>query len=78
LETGLAALILTGNLYPSVKILPRADDLKVPVILVPYDIYTTLQMVQGIVGKIKPRDKNRIEIAKKLFEENVDWKRILK
>lgn len=77
LETGTSALILTGNLYPSAKIFPRADELEVPIILVPYDTYTTLQMVQKIVGKIKPTDKRRITRAKKLVEENVDWKRIL-
>lgn len=77
LETGTSALILTGNLYPSVKIFPRADDLDVPVILVPYDTYTTLQLIQRIVGRIKPGDKIRIETAKKLFEKNVDWKKIL-
>ena len=77
LETGTSALILTGNLYPSVKILPRADDLAVPIILVPHDTFTTLQLIQKIVGKIKPGDKMRIDIAKRLFEENVDWKQIL-
>jgi len=77
LEAGATAVILTGNLYPSVKIFPRADDLAVPLILVPYDTYTTLRMVQGIVGKIKPNDQKRIERAKKLVKENIEWKRIL-
>jgi len=77
LETGTSALILTGNLHPSVKILPRADDLAVPIILVPYDTFTTLQLVQKIIGKIKPKDKKRIDIAKRLFEENMEWKKIL-
>jgi len=77
LEIGVSALILTGNLHPSVKILPRADDLDVPIILVPHDTYTTLQLIQGIAGKIKPGDQRRIDIAKKLFEENVDWEEIL-
>lgn len=76
LEAGASALILTGNLYPSVKIFPRADDLKVPIILVPYDTYTTLQLLQRIVGRIKPSDKKRINRAKKLFKDNVDWKQI--
>jgi len=77
LEAGASALILTGNLYPSVKIFPRADDLSVPIILVPYDTYTTLQQVQRIVGRIKPRDKRRIGRAEKLVRENVDWRQIL-
>jgi len=77
LEAGATAVILTGNLYPSVKIFPRADDLAVPLILVPYDTYTTLRMVQSIVGRIKPDDQKRIDKAKRLIKENTEWKRIL-
>ncbi len=68
---------LTGNLYPSVKIFPRADDLSIPVILVPYDTYTTLQQIQKVVGRIKPKDKKRIITARKLVKENVDWAKII-
>ncbi|MBS7614237.1 phosphotransacetylase family protein [Candidatus Bathyarchaeota archaeon] len=77
LEAGVSAMILTGNLYPSVKIFPRADDLRIPIILVPFDTYTTLQMVQKIIGRIKPTDEERIKKATKLVKENVDWKQIL-
>jgi len=77
LEAGASAIVLTGNLRPSVKILPRADDLRVPIILVPYDTYTTLRMIQKIVGRIEPGDKRRIDIAKKIFDEYVDWEQIL-
>lgn len=77
LEAGASALILTGNLYPSVKVLPRADELGIPLIVVPHDTYTTLQNVQKIVGKIKPGDNVRIEAALKLVQSNVDWKAIL-
>lgn len=77
LETGASAVIVTGNLYPSVKILPRADEMKTPIIVVPYDTYTTLNMIQRIVGKIKPDDTARLQLMKKLFEENVRWERIL-
>jgi BioD-like phosphotransacetylase family protein len=77
LEAGVSALVLTGNLHPSVKIFPRADELKVPMILVPFDTYTTLQLIQRIVGHIKPSDNVRINRAKKLVKENMDWKQIL-
>ena len=77
LEAGATAVILTGNLHPSVKIFPRADDLAVPLILVPYDTYTTLRMVQGIVGRIKPNDQKRIDRAKRLIKANTEWKHIL-
>jgi len=77
LEAGATAVILTGNLHPSVKIFPRADDLAVPLILVPYDTYTTLRMVQGIVGRIRPSDQKRVERAKRLIKENIEWEKIL-
>jgi hypothetical protein len=77
LEAGASALILTGNLYPSVKVLPRADELRIPMIVVPQDTYTTLQQIQRIVGRIKPRDTVRIAAAKRLVQENVNWKEAL-
>ncbi|MEM0313315.1 MAG: phosphotransacetylase family protein [Candidatus Bathyarchaeia archaeon] len=77
LETGASAIILTGNLYPSVKVLPRADELKIPLILVPYDTYTTLQHINKVIGRVKPKDIRRIEIAAELIKKNVDWKQIL-
>lgn len=78
LETDVSAIILTGNLYPSVKIFPKADQLKVPLILVPYDTYTTLQYVQKIIGRIKPGDPRRVGAAINLVKKHVDWERILR
>jgi hypothetical protein len=77
LETKASGIILTGNLYPSIKVFPKADELKIPLILVPYDTFTTLQLLQKIIGKTKLIDEERIKIAKQIFEENVDWKRII-
>ncbi len=78
LETGVSAIILTGNLYPSAKVFPKADRLKIPLIIVPYDTYTTLQHVQKIIGRIKPGDPRRINAAINLVKKNVDWEYILK
>lgn len=78
LETGVSAIILTGNLYPSAKVFPKADHLKIPLIIVPYDTYTTLQHVQKIIGRIKPGDPRRINAAINLVKKNVDWEYILK
>jgi len=77
LETGVSAIILTGNLYPSAKVFPKADQLKVPLISVPYDTYTTLQYVQKITGKIKPGDPRRISTAIDLVRKHVDWRQII-
>ncbi|MEM1586268.1 MAG: phosphotransacetylase family protein [Candidatus Bathyarchaeia archaeon] len=77
LEIGVSAVILTGNLYPSVKVLPKADQLKVPLILVPHDTYATIQYVQRVIGRIKPKDLKRIKIATNLVKNYVNLERIL-
>jgi len=77
LEAGVSAIILTGNLYPSVKVLPKADQLKVPLILVPYDTYTTLQYVQRVIGRIKPKDIRRINAVIDLVKAHVNLEKIL-
>lgn len=78
LETGVSGIILTGNLYPSVKVFPKADALNIPLILVPYDTYTTLLHIQKILGKIKPKDSRRINAAISLVKKYVDWERIIR
>ncbi|MEM1581157.1 MAG: phosphotransacetylase family protein [Candidatus Bathyarchaeia archaeon] len=77
LETGVSAVILTGNLYPSVKVFPKADQLNIPLILVPYDTYTTLQHIQKVIGRIKPGDARRISAALNVVKKHVDWRQLL-
>ncbi|MEM3677094.1 MAG: phosphotransacetylase family protein [Candidatus Bathyarchaeia archaeon] len=72
LEAQVSGIILTGGIYPSIKILPKADELSIPIILVPYDTYTTLQIVHEIRGRILPSDDQRMETLKKLYWENVN------
>jgi len=78
LETDTSLLILTGNVHPSPLILNKAQERGVPVLLVPHDTYTTVNMLQETAGKIKYGDKKRIKLAKQLVAENVDWKGLLK
>jgi BioD-like phosphotransacetylase family protein len=77
LETDTSALILTGNLHPNVRVLSKAKEKGVPIILVSYDTYTTVDMVRDVTGKIRGGDKKRINEAKRLASEYVDWKELL-
>ncbi|MBS7610284.1 phosphotransacetylase family protein, partial [Candidatus Bathyarchaeota archaeon] len=45
LETSTSALILTGNLYPSTSVLAKAEEKGIPVLLVPYDTYGTVEKI---------------------------------
>lgn len=77
LETDTSVLILTGNLYPDVRVLAKAEERGIPVILVPYDTYTTVELVGELVGRIRPGDKKKVDLAYRLVKDNVDWKSII-
>jgi BioD-like phosphotransacetylase family protein len=76
LTTDTSVLILTGNLHPSNHVLVKADERGVPVILVPYDTFSTVRKIEGIVGKTRPK-LSTIKIMKELIEKHVDWQKIL-
>jgi len=77
LETDTCVLILTGNLYPSVRVLARADEKGVPVLLVPYDTFSTIEKLSQITGRIKPGDSKRIELVKEMITKNVNYKELV-
>ena len=77
LETNTSILILTGGLYPSQQVLIKAKEKNVPVLLVPYDTYTTVTKLEGITGKISPDDTKKIEATKQIVEKYVEWDSIL-
>lgn len=76
LTTDTSVLILTGNLHPSTHVLVKADERGVPVILVPYDTFSTVRKLEGIVGKTRPK-LSTIKLMKELIEKHVDWRKIL-
>jgi BioD-like phosphotransacetylase family protein len=68
LETGTSVLILTGGLYPDVRVLARAEEKNVPVILVHYDTYTVVEKLHMVTHKLKPEDQE----GKRLALENIE------
>jgi BioD-like phosphotransacetylase family protein len=78
LETSTSVLILTGGLYPDVKVLARAEEKGVPVILVHYDTYTAIEKLSRVTRHITAGDKAGIGIVLENIEEYCDWQAILK
>ena len=77
LETSTSMLVLTGNLYPNIMVLAKAEEKGVPVLLVPYDTYTTVDKLSRITGRVKPEDESKIKAAARDVEEHVEWRKIL-
>lgn len=77
LETSTSVLILTGGLYPDVKVIARAEEKQVPVIMVHYDTYTTIEKLSQVSRYIKPADKEGIRVALENIELYCEWEYIL-
>ncbi|MGC8849100.1 MAG: phosphotransacetylase family protein [Candidatus Bathyarchaeia archaeon] len=72
LETDTSTLILTDNIYPEARLRAKAEEKGIPIILVSYDAYTTVQRVKELIGRIRAGDQHRIDLARRLVAENVD------
>lgn len=64
LETNTSVLILTGGHYPGVQIIARAEEKAVPVILVHYDTFTTLENLHTVYHSITPNSTEAIQLIK--------------
>ncbi|HHW44972.1 MAG TPA: phosphotransacetylase family protein [Desulfotomaculum sp.] len=77
LETSTAVLILTGGLYPDVKVIARAQEKNVPLILVHYDTYTTVEKINHLTRRLKPGNTTAIQVALENVEKYCQWQTIV-
>ncbi|MFB0543669.1 MAG: phosphotransacetylase family protein [Candidatus Bathyarchaeia archaeon] len=79
LEADMSVVVLTGNLYPAVSVLTRAEEKGIPIMLVPQDTYTTVRLLEGVSGRItsSPSSLKKIRLTRDIVGEYVDWKRIV-
>jgi uncharacterized protein len=76
METSTTCLILTGNLHPSSLIIKQAEEMQVPVLLVPGNTMETVESLDRIFGKTRMGQKAKLEKFQKLVEENIDLERL--
>ncbi len=77
LETSTSVIILTGGLYPNVRVLARAEEKGVPVILVHEDTYTTVENLHSVFRSIHPDNTAAIKIVKKVIDTYIDLEPVL-
>ncbi|MFY9114460.1 MAG: phosphotransacetylase family protein [Dethiobacteria bacterium] len=73
LETSTSVLILTGGLYPDLKVISRAEEKGVPVILVHYDTFSTVENLHSIYRTINPKNEEAIRILKEDVNKFIDF-----
>ncbi|MBU7024062.1 MAG: AAA family ATPase [Theionarchaea archaeon] len=72
-DSGSSLLVLTGSSYPSMDVLAKADELNIPVLMVPYDTMTAAQRCEKTLAELRPR---RAPLVKELVRKHVDLKQI--
>jgi|Deesub1362A_J573_1020465.scaffolds.fasta_scaffold00003_112 hypothetical protein len=78
LEVKPSGLVLTGNLYPALKVLTKAREKKVPILLVPYDTFATVERLRDIHGRITSYSlKKKEKLIMEAIEEGVDIDRFI-
>jgi BioD-like phosphotransacetylase family protein len=78
LETSTTCLVLTGNLEPRPLIIKQANELGVPVLLVRENTMEAVELIDNIFGKTRLGQSAKLEIMKKLMDENLNWERLYK
>jgi hypothetical protein len=77
METSTKCIILTGGLYTNDVVLGKAIAKGIPIISVSDDTFTTMDRIEGIMGKSRIRDLGKITRAKQLMDSSFDMERFL-
>ena len=77
LEKTTAAIVLTNNIMPPHNLIAKASDMNIPLLLVPFDTFQAAKQIDDMIPLLTIDDTERIELLKKLIEQNVDIKSIV-
>lgn len=73
-----SGVVLSCGITPGKEIINLLKERSVPVLLANKDTYSVASIVHDITVKIRPQDKEKIDIAIKLIKNNVDLDKLLK
>lgn len=76
LETSTTCLVLTGNLHPNPLIIRQADQMGVPVLLVPTNTMETIEAIDRIFGRTRLGQKAKLDQFRDLLIQHVDMERL--
>ncbi|MDD4979645.1 MAG: AAA family ATPase [Candidatus Omnitrophica bacterium] len=74
----IAGIVLTGDLMPSDEVIEQTKAASIPVLLARSDTYAAAAIVHDLTVKIRPADREKIEIVKKIIHDYVDLDMITK
>jgi BioD-like phosphotransacetylase family protein len=72
LESSTSGIILTNNFLPPQNLISKAADKNIPMLLVPFDTFSTAKQVDDMVPLLTKDDPERIDILHNLISTNVE------
>jgi len=72
LETNTKCLILTGNFQPPSVVTNRAEELGIPIVLVPFDTLTTMDKLNEIIGRVRFHEFAKIDKMIEVVNKYID------
>ena len=72
IESNVSCIVLTGNLAPTAPILARADELKIPIILVKDDTLSTVERMDALLKRLQVKGDVKIRRITDLIKGGVD------
>jgi BioD-like phosphotransacetylase family protein len=76
-KRNISGLVLSGGIKPSSKTLALLEKHKIPTLLSDCDTYSIASKIHSMKVKIKPEDKNKIDIIIKMINQYVDVDKIV-
>ncbi|MBE2212619.1 MAG: AAA family ATPase [Opitutaceae bacterium] len=77
-QQGISGIVLTQDILPHPKILELLAQTDIPVIAARSDSYTVASQIHNMTVKTQPQDSDKIPVIKKLIQDHVDLKQLLK
>jgi BioD-like phosphotransacetylase family protein len=77
MESSTSGIILTNNFLPSQNLISKATDKNIPMLLVPFDTFTTAKQVDDMIPLLTKDDSERINLLQKMIEQNIDVKSLV-
>lgn len=78
LETNTSCVVLTGGHHPNDIIIAKAEEMKVPVLLVKEDTYSTVQKVDQVLGRLRVKEEKKIKVGARLIEKEINFSLLYK
>jgi uncharacterized protein len=74
LDSNTSGIILTNNIIPPQSLISIASEKNIPMMLVPFDTFTTAKQVDDMTPLLTKDDNERIDLVSKIIKENINIK----